>query len=358
MTRSLQTRPYPCRPIRAVLLALMVVTLGAIDRPAHADPDGLWQYNTIVNVDSGRYLTARRVGSGDLLSLEDTFRGPETQHFILRKWAAHQYTFGPRQAEWQVVCTSRSDTSSDRQYKEPGHPLWVYQWMHGGNQFWDFERVSPWTFRIRNLNSGLYMAADGDRVTQRPLSAAGTVWQVFPTYARTSPRPGNRARVDGGRVFYTSNRLAVAVAGATARQNVPWSDCDAGRERLADRWYVERQLNNGQKGQVPVYDSSARGRGDTNTAALLTACGGRDTPAKICADFVRDGATDWFLPSYDDLMAIPTSGTFLLELQNRLFWHSTVHPASDPRPVRINYRGGDSFSESATKADVICVRYF
>lgn len=65
----------------------------------------------------------------------------------------------------RVICTSRTDYTSDAQYKTGELPLWLYVWMHGGNQFWSFEPASGSLdpdFLIRNTFSGYFMCKEKD----------------------------------------------------------------------------------------------------------------------------------------------------------------------------------------------------
>lgn len=65
----------------------------------------------------------------------------------------------------RVICTSRTKYDSDAQYRTGKLPLWLYDWMHGGNQFWSFEPASSVPdpdFLIRNTFSKYFMCKEKD----------------------------------------------------------------------------------------------------------------------------------------------------------------------------------------------------
>jgi hypothetical protein len=56
--------------------------------------------------------------------------------------------------------------------------------------------------------------------------------------------------------------------------------------------------------------STAIGTGQANTSAIIGGCGEASTAARICDDLVRNGFSDWFLPSRDELVQAALLGEF------------------------------------------------
>jgi len=135
------------------LLILMFFTISFLS--LHSQENILWKYNYIQDQKTGKFITAVNSNNGTYLTLQD-YNGSDNQLFIVKKWDKG-YTFGSKLNEWQVFCTSRNDYTSDRQYTEPGHPIWLYVWMNGGNQFWHLRPQGGNEFIIANTHSGLFL---------------------------------------------------------------------------------------------------------------------------------------------------------------------------------------------------------
>lgn len=69
------------------------------------------------------------------------------------------YTIAPVKDETKVICTSRSDYTSDADYKKPDRFLWLYTMLNGGNQFWNIQKSGN-AYLIQNTNSSLYIGYD------------------------------------------------------------------------------------------------------------------------------------------------------------------------------------------------------
>ena len=69
------------------------------------------------------------------------------------------------------------------------------------------------------------------------------------------------------------------------------------------------------------------GTGAANTASILATCEIPDaSAAALCNDYVSDGFTDWFLPSFDELNAIDSNFDILQDLEGGHYWSSTHSP--------------------------------
>ena len=91
-----------------------------------------------------------------------------------------------------------------------------------------------------------------------------------------------------------------------------------------------------------VAQDSGIGAGRANTAAIVAAYGADepyenkvDYAAKLCADLACGGFTDWFLPSYDELILIYNNlklaglGTF----QDNYYWCSTEYDSNNANAI-------------------------
>ena len=72
------------------------------------------------------------------------------------------YTIAPAKQADNVICISRSDYSSDADYKKPNQHLWLYTMLNGGNQFWNIQKVGS-EYLIQNTNSQLYIGYSADQ---------------------------------------------------------------------------------------------------------------------------------------------------------------------------------------------------
>ncbi|MEZ4337339.1 MAG: RICIN domain-containing protein [Sandaracinaceae bacterium] len=115
-----------------------------------------------------RYLEISATTNGAELRAAP-FTGSPNQQFVLTPRGDDRYSIAPVQEPSRVVCTSRSDYSTTREYGEAGHPLWLWEWWEGrggANQFWEIRCVRRHGYSIANLHSGHFMAQKDGRVTQ------------------------------------------------------------------------------------------------------------------------------------------------------------------------------------------------
>ena len=70
-------------------------------------------------------------------------------------------------------------------------------------------------------------------------------------------------------------------------------------------------------------NSSAYGSGKSNTDIILANCTESNIAARICADFVSDGYSDWFLPSFDELYKIFLNRSLIGGFAMDTYWTST-----------------------------------
>ncbi len=76
---------------------------------------------------------------------------------------------------------------------------------------------------------------------------------------------------------------------------------------------------------VPNAQDTSLGAGASNTAAIVTACYQYlDTPAKIANDYVLNGYSDWYLPSFGELQILYSQRDILGGFADSKYWSSTI----------------------------------
>ena len=69
--------------------------------------------------------------------------------------------------------------------------------------------------------------------------------------------------------------------------------------------------------------SSAYGSGKANTNIILANCSEANIAARVCDDFVNEGYSDWFLPSFDELYKVFLNRNIIGGLSMDTYWTST-----------------------------------
>ena len=69
--------------------------------------------------------------------------------------------------------------------------------------------------------------------------------------------------------------------------------------------------------------SSAYGSGQANTNIILANCSEANIAARVCDDFVNEGYSDWFLPSFDELYKVFLNRNIIGGLSMDTYWTST-----------------------------------
>jgi hypothetical protein len=69
--------------------------------------------------------------------------------------------------------------------------------------------------------------------------------------------------------------------------------------------------------------SSAYGSGQANTNIILANCSEANIAARVCDDFVNEGYSDWFLPSFDELYKVYLNRNIIGGLSMDTYWTST-----------------------------------
>lgn len=69
--------------------------------------------------------------------------------------------------------------------------------------------------------------------------------------------------------------------------------------------------------------SSAYGSGQANTNIILANCSDANIAARVCDDFVNEGYSDWFLPSFEELYKVFLNRNLIGGLSMDTYWTST-----------------------------------
>jgi len=88
---------------------------------------------------------------------------------------------------------------------------------------------------------------------------------------------------------------------------------------------------------------TAMGTGQSNTNTIVSALGAGSYAAKLCDDLVLNGYSDWFLPSYDELMNLHYQKEVIGNFEYSKYWTSTEH--SDTAKAWAWYMGGETYNE-------------
>jgi hypothetical protein len=105
-----------------------------------------------------------------------------------------------------------------------------------------------------------------------------------------------------------------------------------------------------------ISTSSSLGFGNSNTNNIISSCSSSSTAARYAYNLSLGGYSDWFLPSYNELLKISENG-FLLNIANSFFWTSTQ--INSTTAYSVNPRTGSSASYSKTNSIfVLPVRQF
>lgn len=133
-----------------------------------------------------KYLAVCGENNGDKLQMVDN--ASNATKFMIRYHGDDKgYSIAiSNSKETRVICTSRNDYTSNKQYKESGLPLWIWDWLNGGNQFWDITEESSLpgivNVKIKNTYSNMYMIEDRDRklITQSNSGHLGhSNWGIY-----------------------------------------------------------------------------------------------------------------------------------------------------------------------------------
>lgn len=100
------------------------------------------------------------------------------------------------------------------------------------------------------------------------------------------------------------------------------------------------------------------GSGRSNTEAIITAgCADVNHAATLCNIYVNDDYDDWFLPSYDELVAIQANINLLPEMRLDEYWSSTDHNSNFAMFYDFNSASG-TIAIKAANLFVRPFRYF
>ena len=105
-----------------------------------------------------------------------------------------------------------------------------------------------------------------------------------------------------------------------------------------------------------ISTSLSLGYGNSNTNNIVSACSSSSTAARYAYNLSSGGYSDWFLPSYYELLKISESG-YLLNLMNTSYWTSSQ--SSSTSAYTVNARTGSTSTFTKTSSlYVLPVRQF
>ena len=108
-----------------------------------------------------------------------------------------------------------------------------------------------------------------------------------------------------------------------------------------------------------ITTSGAIGAGNANTTAIIAGCSTAGIVAKLCADLVEGGNSDWYLPSRNELTKLYTNKTSIGGFANAVYLSSTHSnlTAAIVRDFTLN-GGGETEQSKATAYKFRPVRSF
>lgn len=65
------------------------------------------------------------------------------------------------------------------------------------------------------------------------------------------------------------------------------------------------------------------GKGNQNTTEIMAGCATPGIAARLCGDLILNGYSDWYLPSYDELMKLYLNKVTIGGLSNAEYWSSS-----------------------------------
>lgn len=103
---------------------------------------------------------------------------------------------------------------------------------------------------------------------------------------------------------------------------------------------------------LPGANGTAIGTGNQNTIDIITSCAQTGIAARLCADLVQGGYSDWYLPSVDELYKLYLNKVAIGGFSDVRYWTSTENTTNFSRIVRFN----SGISDSTNKDSLLPVR--
>ena len=101
------------------------------------------------------------------------------------------------------------------------------------------------------------------------------------------------------------------------------------------------------------------GFGQENTSAIISnACGLGNTAADLCSNYSYGGNSDWYLPSFDELMLIYSNLHNVVPFSYDSYWSSTQQDAYWAKSIGFHNNGSNEHSTKDSILKVRAIRYF
>ena len=187
---------------------------------------------------------------------------------------------------------------------------------------------------LQVYNGAAWTNMIGGTASSPPLVVGQSALGGIVAYILQSGDPGYDANIQHGLIIPVTHRNA-ATTGPT----------------LTAGWGCEGSSISGA-------DATAIGTGNQNTLDILAGCTTTGIAAKICADLVEGGYSDWYLPSKDELYKV-----FLNRATNGLtsphaFWSSSEVNGNDAGGVEFTAHNMQQVAKGYTNHSVIAIRSF
>jgi hypothetical protein len=101
------------------------------------------------------------------------------------------------------------------------------------------------------------------------------------------------------------------------------------------------------------------GLGQQNTNAIISnPCGQGNTAANLCSNYSFQGFSDWFLPSFDELMLVYSNLYNIVSFSYDSYWTSTQQDAAWAKSIGFHNNGSNEHSTKDAILKVRAVRSF
>ena len=174
----------------------------------------------------------------------------------------------------------------------------------------------------------------GGAASSPPLVVGQTALGGVVAYILQSGDPGYDANIQHGLIISISHRNAAN-----------------GSTKVTSEWGCVGTAISGA-------DATAIGSGNQNTLDILAGCTTAGIAAKICADLVEGGYSDWYLPSKDELYKVFLNRASIGLTSLDAFWSSSEVNGNDAWVVEFNAQNIQQVWKGYTNYSVLAIRSF
>lgn len=106
----------------------------------------------------------------------------------------------------------------------------------------------------------------------------------------------------------------------------------AGDQSTSSQWYNGSYITTGATATI-------LGTGNSNTNTIVSIQGAGSYAAKLCADLILNGYSDWYLPSRDELNKLYLNKVVIGSFLSTLYWSSSE--------LNLNFAGSQNFTDGS-----------